>query len=105
MLVGVRDGGRTPGRCALRLVPWDRSSHEGMGVLEEVVSTAGEPNMTDAESDKQAHAEIAKANEAMPNPMSDKEFRERAIRIVDDPDEAWARLGLLIAEWRRRNAT
>ncbi len=59
--------------------------------------------MLDAESDRRAHESIAKANAAMPNPMSDREFVERAIQIVIDRDEVLPRLGLLIAEWRRRN--
>lgn len=59
--------------------------------------------MTDAESDRRAQESIAGANAAMPNPMSDREFRERAIQIVIDRDEVLPRLGLLIAEWRRRN--
>ena len=61
--------------------------------------------MTDAESDKQAHAEIAKANEAMPNPMSDKEFRERVMAMSYFGVKAFVReMDKLIAEWRRRNA-
>jgi len=59
--------------------------------------------MLDAESDRRAHESIAGANAAMPNPMSDREFLERAIQIVIDRDEVLPRLGLLIAEWRRRN--
>ena len=62
--------------------------------------------MTDAESDKQAHAEIAKANAAMPQRMSDREFRERVMRLAnnDDTDQKIAvGLALLLCEWRRRN--
>ena len=60
--------------------------------------------MTDADSDKQAHAEIAKANAAMPQRMSDREFRERVMAMTGFMPAAFvAHVDKLIAEWRRRN--
>jgi len=63
--------------------------------------------VTDADSDKQAHESIAVANAAMPNPMSDREFRERVIAIADDnlltDEEVSINLEYLASEWRRRN--
>ena len=62
--------------------------------------------MTDADSDRRAHESIAQANAARPNPMSDKEFRERVMALHDAQlrcDKLDAEICWLVVEWRRRN--
>ena len=59
--------------------------------------------MTDADADRQAHAEIAQANAAMPHPMSDREFRERVIKTMAGDHFDGDLVNDIITEWRRRN--
>ena len=62
--------------------------------------------MRDADSDRQAHAEIAQANAAMPNKMSDREFREETFALLASADSMpgiFRRICWLRDEWRKRN--
>jgi hypothetical protein len=60
--------------------------------------------VTDADSDRQAHAEIAQANAAMPQPMSDREFRERVMKLSYLGVHAFVReMNNLLGEWNTRN--